>query len=209
MHHGIELWPRTRPGRDSAVVHLQLSQSISSAFKGPALRCAFQPLLVHPCGAQSSAAAVEAHHLRALSPMHPNPLCHVLMPLVYSQPTPVRPAPCSPQPAPNTLPLAPAPCPLHPAPSAMHPPPCTTLRPAPHPTYTLHLTHGPIPTTLRLHPGLELYLFRAMPATKRIDVRLDKLDDLYGSPSLDDIERFSRWGRRRWQHSVTHGPGDS
>ncbi|EFJ52593.1 hypothetical protein VOLCADRAFT_116086 [Volvox carteri f. nagariensis] len=40
--------------------------------------------------------------------------------------------------------------------------------------------------------GLELYLFRALPATRKVDIRLDKLDDLYGSPSIDDIERFQR-----------------
>ncbi|GIL58567.1 hypothetical protein Vafri_13510 [Volvox africanus] len=40
--------------------------------------------------------------------------------------------------------------------------------------------------------GLELYLFRALPASRKVDIRLDKLDDLYGSPSIDDIERFQR-----------------
>lgn len=40
--------------------------------------------------------------------------------------------------------------------------------------------------------GLELYLFHAYPANKKIDIRLDKMDDLYGSPSIDDIEKFSR-----------------
>ncbi|GIL81705.1 hypothetical protein Vretimale_1345 [Volvox reticuliferus] len=40
--------------------------------------------------------------------------------------------------------------------------------------------------------GLEVYLFRALPAGRKVDIRLDKLDDLYGSPSIDDIERFQR-----------------
>ncbi|KAG2497798.1 hypothetical protein HYH03_004069 [Edaphochlamys debaryana] len=40
--------------------------------------------------------------------------------------------------------------------------------------------------------GLELYLFRALPGQRKVDIRLDKLDDVYGSPSIDDIERFQR-----------------
>eukprot|EP00195_Chlamydomonas_chlamydogama_P009484 CAMPEP_0202893122 /NCGR_PEP_ID=MMETSP1392-20130828/2755_1 /ASSEMBLY_ACC=CAM_ASM_000868 /TAXON_ID=225041 /ORGANISM="Chlamydomonas chlamydogama, Strain SAG 11-48b" /LENGTH=336 /DNA_ID=CAMNT_0049577329 /DNA_START=27 /DNA_END=1038 /DNA_ORIENTATION=- len=40
--------------------------------------------------------------------------------------------------------------------------------------------------------GIELYLFRAIPSLKKLDIRLDKLDDMYGSPSIDDIEKFSR-----------------
>jgi hypothetical protein len=37
---------------------------------------------------------------------------------------------------------------------------------------------------------------RALPGG-RLDVRLERLDDTYGSPSIDDIEAFSRWDR--WQ----------
>jgi ribosome maturation factor RimP len=44
--------------------------------------------------------------------------------------------------------------------------------------------------------GVELYLFRAIPAQKKLDIRLDKLDDKYGSPSIDDIER---WVTASWQ----------
>ena len=40
--------------------------------------------------------------------------------------------------------------------------------------------------------NLELYLFRTIPSSKKVDIRLDKLTDVYGSPSIDDIERFSR-----------------
>lgn len=40
--------------------------------------------------------------------------------------------------------------------------------------------------------NLQLYLFRTLPGSKKVDIRLDKMDDLYGSPSIDDIERFSR-----------------
>ncbi|GFR49903.1 hypothetical protein Agub_g12009 [Astrephomene gubernaculifera] len=40
--------------------------------------------------------------------------------------------------------------------------------------------------------GLDLYLFRALPGSRKVDIRLDKLTDLYGSPSIDDIERFQR-----------------
>ncbi|KAG2443170.1 hypothetical protein HYH02_009579 [Chlamydomonas schloesseri] len=40
--------------------------------------------------------------------------------------------------------------------------------------------------------GLDLYLFRALPSSRKVDIRLDKMDDLYGSPSIDDIEAFQR-----------------
>ena len=43
-----------------------------------------------------------------------------------------------------------------------------------------------------LPQGLELYLFRALPSSRKVDIRLDKMDDLYGSPSIDDIEAFQR-----------------
>ena len=38
--------------------------------------------------------------------------------------------------------------------------------------------------------GIELYLFRAIIPQKKLDIRLDKLTDLYGSPSIDDIEKW-------------------
>ncbi len=37
--------------------------------------------------------------------------------------------------------------------------------------------------------GLEIYLFRAIVPQKKLDIRLDKLTDVYGSPSIDDIEK--------------------
>lgn len=40
--------------------------------------------------------------------------------------------------------------------------------------------------------NLSLYLFRVLVPNKTIEVRLDRLDDVYGSPDVDDIERFSR-----------------
>jgi ribosome maturation factor RimP len=40
--------------------------------------------------------------------------------------------------------------------------------------------------------GLQLYLFRVLPPSMKIEIRLDKLEDLYGSPSIDDISSFSR-----------------
>eukprot|EP00878_Enallax_costatus_P005337 GHUV01005605.1.p1 GENE.GHUV01005605.1~~GHUV01005605.1.p1 ORF type:complete len:318 (+),score=71.92 GHUV01005605.1:423-1376(+) len=40
--------------------------------------------------------------------------------------------------------------------------------------------------------NLQLYLFRVMVPTKTIEIRLDRLDDVYGSPDLEDIQRFSR-----------------
>eukprot|EP00775_Hariotina_reticulata_P009081 gene9081-9251_t len=39
---------------------------------------------------------------------------------------------------------------------------------------------------------LSLYLFRVLVPNKTIEVRLDRQDDVYGSPDIDDIERFSR-----------------
>mmetsp|Transcript_19424 Transcript_19424/g.50414 ORF Transcript_19424/g.50414 Transcript_19424/m.50414 type:complete len:350 (+) Transcript_19424:1687-2736(+) len=38
---------------------------------------------------------------------------------------------------------------------------------------------------------LDLYLFRLIPGRK-LDIRLDRLTDTYGSPSIEDIEKFSR-----------------
>ncbi|KAF5828055.1 hypothetical protein DUNSADRAFT_18278 [Dunaliella salina] len=38
---------------------------------------------------------------------------------------------------------------------------------------------------------LDLYLFRLIPGRK-LDIRLDRLTDAYGSPSIEDIEKFSR-----------------
>jgi ribosome maturation factor RimP len=40
--------------------------------------------------------------------------------------------------------------------------------------------------------GIDIYLFRAVGAIKKLDIRLDKLTDIYGSPSIEDIEKFSR-----------------
>ena len=37
--------------------------------------------------------------------------------------------------------------------------------------------------------GVELYLFRAVVPMKKLDIRLDKVTDKYGSPSIDDIEK--------------------
>lgn len=39
---------------------------------------------------------------------------------------------------------------------------------------------------------LELYVFRVILARKKLDIRLDSFEDLYGSPSIDAIEKFSR-----------------
>lgn len=39
---------------------------------------------------------------------------------------------------------------------------------------------------------LRLYLFRALVPSKTVQLRLDDLDDVYGSPDVDDIERVSR-----------------
>ncbi|GAB4821074.1 hypothetical protein N2152v2_008120 [Parachlorella kessleri] len=39
---------------------------------------------------------------------------------------------------------------------------------------------------------LELFSLRAIANGKRLDIRLDKMTDLYGSPSLEDIEAFAQ-----------------
>ena len=39
---------------------------------------------------------------------------------------------------------------------------------------------------------LEIYSFRVSPRSKRVDIRLDKLTNKYGSPSLDEVGKFSR-----------------
>lgn len=45
---------------------------------------------------------------------------------------------------------------------------------------------------LQKREDMELYAFRAMSANKRVDIRIDKLTDKYGSPSLDEIGEFSK-----------------
>eukprot|EP00878_Enallax_costatus_P023867 GHUV01025422.1.p1 GENE.GHUV01025422.1~~GHUV01025422.1.p1 ORF type:complete len:254 (+),score=47.01 GHUV01025422.1:423-1184(+) len=49
--------------------------------------------------------------------------------------------------------------------------------------------------------NLQLYLFRVMVPTKTIEIRLDRLDDVYGSPDLEDIQRFSRALQQVGHHS--------
>jgi len=49
-------------------------------------------------------------------------------------------------------------------------------------------TWHPKPTPCALPPP------RVLPG-KKLDIRLDRLDDKYGSPSIEDIEKFSRWVR--------------
>ena len=39
---------------------------------------------------------------------------------------------------------------------------------------------------------LSLWSFKAHPSSKRVEIRLDKPSDRYGSPSLDDVSAFSR-----------------
>jgi ribosome maturation factor RimP len=39
---------------------------------------------------------------------------------------------------------------------------------------------------------LEIYSFRVIAGSKRVDIRLDKLTNKYGSPSLDEVGLFSR-----------------
>jgi ribosome maturation factor RimP len=46
-------------------------------------------------------------------------------------------------------------------------------------------------STIQSLPDLELYSFQVIPNKQRVDIRLDKLTDQYGSPSLDEIEQFS------------------
>jgi len=50
--------------------------------------------------------------------------------------------------------------------------------------------------------GLELYCFRAVAKGSVLDVRLDKLDDKYGSPMLEDIEKFARALYRKMEEGM-------
>ncbi|KAK9855497.1 hypothetical protein WJX84_008499 [Apatococcus fuscideae] len=45
---------------------------------------------------------------------------------------------------------------------------------------------------LASQPHLQLYLFRAIAKGTRLDIRLDKPEDPYGSPSMEDTETFLR-----------------
>lgn len=49
---------------------------------------------------------------------------------------------------------------------------------------------------------LSLYAFRAVVNTKSVDIRLDKLSDTYGSPTLDEIGAFSRDFNERFEAMV-------
>lgn len=46
---------------------------------------------------------------------------------------------------------------------------------------------------------------RALPGPK-LDIRLDRLDDPYGSPSIDDIEKFCRQVARGWGLAAMKSP---
>lgn len=47
-------------------------------------------------------------------------------------------------------------------------------------------------TLLATDDTLDLYSLRAFPGNKRLDIRIDKLTNQYGSPSLDEVGAFSR-----------------
>lgn len=49
---------------------------------------------------------------------------------------------------------------------------------------------------------MELYSFRAISGRKCVDIRLDKITDQYGSPSLDEIGAFSRAFNELFEASV-------
>lgn len=49
---------------------------------------------------------------------------------------------------------------------------------------------------------IRLFSFRAIPSSKRLDIRLDKLTDQYGSPSLDDVAAFSRQFNAAYEAAV-------
>ncbi|KAL4450678.1 hypothetical protein ABPG77_001034 [Micractinium sp. CCAP 211/92] len=49
---------------------------------------------------------------------------------------------------------------------------------------------------------IRLFSFRAIPSSKRLDIRLDKLTDQYGSPSLDDVATFSRQFNEAYEAAV-------
>lgn len=49
---------------------------------------------------------------------------------------------------------------------------------------------------------IELFSFRAIPSSKRLDIRLDKTTDQYGSPSLDDVATFGRRFNAAYEDAV-------
>lgn len=55
---------------------------------------------------------------------------------------------------------------------------------------------------LSANDDLSLYAFRAVVNTKTVDIRLDKLSDTYGSPTLDEIGAFSRDFNERFEAMV-------
>lgn len=52
---------------------------------------------------------------------------------------------------------------------------------------------------LETNDDLSLYAFRAIANTRTVDIRLDKLSDTYGSPTLDEIGAFSRDFNERFE----------
>ncbi len=55
---------------------------------------------------------------------------------------------------------------------------------------------------LSANDDMSLYAFRAVVNTKSVDIRLDKLSDRYGSPTLDEIGAFSRDFNERFEAMV-------
>ena len=55
---------------------------------------------------------------------------------------------------------------------------------------------------LATNNDLSLYSFRAIANSKTVDIRLDKLSDTYGSPTLDEIGAFSRDFNERFEAIV-------
>jgi hypothetical protein len=57
--------------------------------------------------------------------------------------------------------------------------------------------------------NVELYAFRAIVPARKVDVRLDRLDDPFGSPTMEDIETFrcaagGKLRRRTHKNQVVH-----
>ena len=55
---------------------------------------------------------------------------------------------------------------------------------------------------LSTNDDLSLYAFRAVANTKSVDIRIDKLSDTYGSPTLDEIGAFSRDFNERFEAMI-------
>ena len=50
--------------------------------------------------------------------------------------------------------------------------------------------------------GITLFALKAVPSAKRLEIRLDKLNDQFGSPTLDEMEEFAREFNAKFEVAV-------